>query len=187
MSKLTYTVKAFTDRLEFTRHLRTAVVTFMLMPVAAMAMPEDVSYRMEENTATVVETVMAGQSVSMNQVMTATTALGMADTAFNQLVARVPEALEMEPVADFITGGIGNIEAERVVMDCDKESKVLNVAYRLSGDILLSVSKPLETMDDEFVMFNVYHLRDLLVSDTARIDLLAQYVRNVESRIAEQA
>lgn len=187
MSKPTYTVKTFIDRLEFTRHLRTAIVTFMLLPVAAMAMPEKVSYRLEENAATVVETVIAGQSVSMNQVMTATTALGMADTAFNQLAARVPEALEMEPVADFITGGIGNIDAARVVMDCDKESRVLNVAYRLPGDILLSVSKPLDTMDDEFVMFNVYHLRDLLVSDTARIDLLAQYVRNVESRIAEQA
>ena len=42
-------------------------------------------------------------------------------------------------------------------------------------------------MDDAYVMFNVYHLRELLVSDTARIDLLAQYVRNVEKKIAEQA
>ena len=130
---------------------------------------------------------MAGQSVTMKKVMTATTTSDMAAAAFYNLTARMPEAVELEAVADFITDGIGDIDVERVVMDCDRTSKVLNVAYRLPGDILLSVNKPLDTMDDAYVMFNVYHLRELLVSDTARIDLLAQYVRNVEKKIAEQA
>ena len=72
-------------------------------------------------------------------------------------------------------------------MDYDAGSKVLNVAYRLQGDMLLSVSKPLDTMDDIFVMFNMYHLRELLVSDSASIGLLAEYVVNVEKRMAVEA
>ena len=87
----------------------------------------------------------------------------------------------------FIIEGIGNVDAERITMDYDASSKVLNVAYRLQGDMLLSVSKPLDTMDDIFVMFNMYHLRELLVSDSASIGLLAEYVVNVEKRMAVEA
>ena len=187
MSKPTYSVREYIERLEIKRHLRSAVVTFMLFSVVATAAAETKSYRTEQMTTRTVETVMAGQNVTMNRVMPVAKTAFMAATAFDNLKARTPDAVEMVPVADFITEGIGDIEAERVVMDCDKVGQVLNVAYRLPGDILLSVNKPLSTMDDEFVMFSVYHHRELLVSDTASIELLAQYVRNVEKRIAEQA
>ena len=186
MSKPTYSVKEYIEKFEITRHMRSAVVTFMLFSVVT-ASAETVNYRSEQITAPTVETVVAGQSMSMNRVIPVAKTVYMASVAFGKLKTRMPNAEEMEPVADFITEGIGNIEAERVVMDCDNTVKVLNVSYRLPGDILLSVNKPLDTMDDEFVMFNVYHRRDLLVSDTASISLLAQYIRNVERRIAEQA
>lgn len=107
--------------------------------------------------------------------------------SFEDLCKSQPAALEMQPAFTLISDGIGEIMAEKVTVSCDIASKVLNVSYRLPGDILLSVNKPLVTMDDAFVMFNVYHQRELLVTDTARIDLLAEYVRNVEKRIAEQA
>ena len=107
--------------------------------------------------------------------------------SFNKLIERYPEAVEMEPVMRFIADGIGNICIERVSVDCDTDSKVLNVAYRLPGNMLLSIRKPLCTMSDPYVMFNVYHLRKLLISDSASIDLLAQYMREVESHYSELA
>ena len=42
-------------------------------------------------------------------------------------------------------------------------------------------------MDDAFVMFNVYHGRDLLLSDSASIELLSEYIHDVEERIKELA
>lgn len=187
MCKPTYTVREYIEKLEITRHLRSAVVTFMLFSVVATATAGSINYYSEKESAPVVETVVAGQNATLNKVITAASTAEMASAAFSQLTARVPEAVEMESVADFISEGIGDIDAERIVMDCDRGGKVLNVSYRLPGGIMLSVNKPLSTMDDEFVMFNVYHQRELLVSDTASIGLLSQYVKNVEKRIAEQA
>ena len=105
------------------------------------------------------------------------------EAAFQNTVKRLPAAVEMEPVMRFVANNIGDIQAERVSVDCDVTNKVLNVAYRLPYDMLLSISKPLETMGDSFVMFNVYHRRQLLLSETASIELLSQYIHNVEEKV----
>lgn len=187
MCRPTYTVREYIEQLEITCRMKTAMVTFMLFAVNAISTSGAISYSAAENALPVVETVVGGQSATMSKVVAVMDAEDMSSAAFDNLTARYPEAMEMAPVAKLITGGIGEVNVERIVMDCDMSSKVLNVVYRLPGNILMSINKPLDTMDDDFVMFNVYHFRELLVSDTARIGLLAQYVRNVENKIANQA
>lgn len=105
--------------------------------------------------------------------------------AFDELCNNKPEAMEMKPAFCFISAGIGDIMAEKVSVSCDVDSKIMNVAYRLPGNMLLSVSKPLNTMDDKFVMFNLFHLRDLLISDTAEISFLSTYIHNAEAKSAQ--
>ena len=76
--------------------------------------------------------------------------------AFNDLCKDIPEVKAVEPVFHFVYNNLSEIRAERVSIDCDITSMVLNVAFRLPHDILVSVMKPLETMDDNLVMFNVH-------------------------------
>lgn len=187
MCKPTYTVKEYIETHEFTRHIKTMIVTFMLFAVTSAGTASQVEYKADRITQSTVVKEVGGHSVTLNRVMPITETMQMADTAFDKLTARMPEAKEAEPVMHFIIEGIGNVDAERITMDYDAGSKVLNVAYRLQGDMLLSVSKPLDTMDDIFVMFNMYHLRELLLSDSASIGLLAEYVVNVEKRMAVEA
>lgn len=106
-------------------------------------------------------------------------------TAFDELCKNKPAALEMKPAFCLISEGIGDIMAEKVSVSCDADSKIMNVAYRLPGDMLLSVSKPLNTMDDRFVMFNLFHLRELLISDTAEVSFLSTYIHNAEARTVQ--
>lgn len=106
-------------------------------------------------------------------------------TAFDELCKNKPAAIEMKPAFCLISEGIGDILAEKVSVSCDVDNKILNVAYRLPSDMLLSVSKPLNTMDDRFVMFNLFHLRDLLISDTAEVSFLSTYIHNAEARTAQ--
>ena len=184
MSKPIFSVREHIDRLEFTRQLKTVVVTFMLSSVTA-AGAENVKYYAKRNVIPFKETVVGGQNATLNRVMPAVNTSFKAAIAFDKLTERMPEAVEMKPVATFITEGIGSIETERVSMDYDMKAKVLNVSYCLPGDLLLSINKPYDTMEDIFVMFSIYHNRRLLVSETVSIDLLAQYIRNVEKKIAE--
>lgn len=167
------------------------MITFLFTATLSNATPSEQRYTVERDIVTTekIATIPAKSTlnkdvVSIEIFADSYSALGFKTTqAYNRLVERCPQATELEPVMRFVTDGIGNIDAERVVMDCDPENKVLNVSYKLHDDMLLSVSKPLETMDDAFVMFNVYHGRDLLLSDSASIELLSEYLHNVEERI----
>lgn len=195
MKKTLYTAQTFTMRAAFMKKLRTgAMITFMFTATIASATPVERYEVMRDNVATeTIATVPAKSTQTKNSIPVeiladSYSALGFKTMqAYDRLVERCPRATEMEPVMRFVTEGIGDVDAERVVMDCDLENKVLNVSYKLHDDMLLSVSKPLETMDDAFVMFNVYHGRDLLLSDSASIELLSEYIHDVEERIKELA
>ena len=110
----------------------------------------------------------------------------MARLSFSELVSHNPGTQKFEPVVDFIIKGIGNIDIEKVVVDCDFDSEILNVVYRLPDNVVLSISKPLDTMDDDLVAFNLYHDRKLLVTDDASIGLLSRYIVEVGSNLGKQ-
>lgn len=106
----------------------------------------------------------------------------MLDDAFSDLVERIPQASEVEETFFMIRDGLSDIIAEKVSVSYDVSNQVLNVAYRLPDSMLLSVSKPFNTMSDSYVMFNLYHQRELLISDTAELSLLSHYIHSAEQK-----
>lgn len=190
-----YTVQTFPLRDAFKKTLRTGVmITFMFAATVASANP--VKQYVAEQAAVTTETIatVSAKNILTKDIIPVEIFADSHSTlefntlqAYDRMVERCPQASELEPVMRFVTDGLGDIKAERVVMDCDMNNKVLNVSYRMHDNMLLSISKPLDTMDDGFVMFNVYHGRELLVSDSASIELLSQYIHNVENRIKELA
>lgn len=196
MNKPTYFVGEIVGIDTFTQRLRKSVITFFLSTTMALSATAVNQYytRIEKAPQSLI-TVSATERISGAKIPdgieifanNSYTSLDMTELSFKALTTRQPEAVELEPVMKFIINGIGSIDAERVSVDCDIDSKVLNIAYRLPNDILLSVSKPLITMDDNFVVFNLFHKRDLLVSKNATIDLLAKYINNIETTIHDLA
>lgn len=196
MKKYFYTAQTITLKETFMKKLRTGVmITFMFTATVAGAAPIEQRYEVERDLVTTerIATVTAKSTQTKDTIPIDILADSCSNLeyntmqAYNCLVGRCPKATEMENVMRFVTEGIGDIDAERVVMDCDLDSKVFNVSYKLQDDMLLSISKPSDTMDDSFVMFNVYHKKELLLSDSASIELLSEYIHNVEDRIKELA
>ena len=193
MTKTTYTVQTFISREYFMRKLRTGVmITFLFTATVGGAASIDKYHVQKESIQTEqVVTVPAKSTISGDvvpvSIMAETQNSLMFKTmqAYDNMLERQPQAEGLEPVMRFITEGVGDINAERVSMDSNTENMVLNVSYRMPDDMLLSISKPLETMGDTFVMFNVYHKRHLLLSETTSIELLSQYIHNVEEKIRE--
>ena len=109
-----------------------------------------------------------------------------AEQAYVELCSRDNGAKQLCDVFNFIVDGLGNdFEAERVAVDCDSESAILNITYRLPGDVFISITKPQETMDDENVVVGVSDLHSQLVSDIVPIDFLSTYIHNLETRRQE--
>lgn len=191
MNRPLYTVGQHSQFCELRKKLAKGVfVLFMFTAVPEVSVAID-DYRASwssNSLDTIVysaEETACTEDVSPIQILARSTSNLSAITiaAFNDLVDREPEASEMYPVLEFIMSGLEKVNVERASVDYNMSTHVLNVAYRMPGNILLSISKPQETIEDSLVIFNLYHKRELLVSDIVDIEILSQYLHKVESRI----
>lgn len=78
-----------------------------------------------------------------------------------------------------------DIDYEKKAYDYDTDSNVGNVAYRLPNNILVSILKLEETMDNNFIGFNIFYNRELLISDICDIELLHTHIKNIEEKLKE--
>lgn len=90
---------------------------------------------------------------------------------------------EKETLEKFISDQFDGIGYLNKSVDYDEEGKIINVSYRLMGDIIISLTKPYETLDDNFVAFNVYQDKTLLISEIADCKLILTYLHNVNEKV----
>jgi hypothetical protein len=86
---------------------------------------------------------------------------------------------ELESVFEFIVNNIGDVSAKRMSVDCDTESNIVNVCYLFSYGMMVSISKPLETMDDGFIATNIYYNKKLVLTEITTIPLLKEYINQL--------
>lgn len=88
---------------------------------------------------------------------------------------------------NYISTNLDDIEHEKKSVDFDTDSQTIFVGYRLSQNILLSVSKPYHTLGNDEIGFNLYEftgeIKELLISDWCTCDFLHKYLKNVEEKI----
>ena len=90
---------------------------------------------------------------------------------------------EREELEKFISDRFDDIGYVKKSVDYDEESKLMNIAYRMKSDIILSINKPYETLDDEFVMFNIFCMRKILISAMMDCKSLREYVLKCEKML----
>lgn len=83
----------------------------------------------------------------------------------------------------FILETVKNIEVGKVKYEFNSVLKVANYTMSLPHGLLLSVSKSLESLDDDTLTFSIFHARKLLVSDMVHAHILSEYISNVQSRL----
>jgi len=88
---------------------------------------------------------------------------------------------------NYISTNLDDIEHEKKSVDFDTDSQTISVGYRLSQNILLSVSKPYHTLGNDEICFNLYaftgKIKELLISDWCTCDFLHKYLKNVQEKI----
>ena len=93
---------------------------------------------------------------------------------FEKLVLEVPQ--EFVQVAEFFSKHLSSINAERYSKDFDTSNPTINVSFLFKNDFLASITKPVETMDDELVAFNFYQLNNLIISEIADIEVVEKFL-----------
>jgi|GEM_PF-4311694 len=103
--------------------------------------------------------------------------------AYNRLNHKDNDTLR---ACEIITLAAKNADTSTATAAFDNEEKVLNVAIRMEKDIIVSISKPTDTNEDNIVMFNVFRKRQLLISDMAETSVLAKLIEKIreETNIA---
>lgn len=90
---------------------------------------------------------------------------------------------EREELEKFISDRFDDIGYVKKAVDYDEESKLMNIAYRMKSDIILSILKPYESLDDEFVMFNIFYMKELLIAAMMDCKSLREYVLKCEKML----
>ena len=98
---------------------------------------------------------------------------------FEKLVLEVPQ--NFVQVAEFFSKHFSSINAERYSKDFDTSYPTINVSFLFKNGFLASVTKPVETMDDELVAFNFYENKELLISQIADIELVSEFLTFVSN------
>ncbi len=90
---------------------------------------------------------------------------------------------EKEELEKFISDRFDDIGYVKKAVDYDEESKWMNISYRMKSDIILSIHKPYESLDDEFVMFIIFYMKKVLISAVMDCKSLREYVLKCEKKL----
>ena len=189
MIKHYISVQNFPNKMWTTLRSGVAILLFSISTVVTAAPMEN--YKIQEKaTPEHVATISPTHGSSSNTVEIfgnkSLTPTYKAEQAYTELCSKDNGAKQLHDVFHFIVDGLGNdFEAEKVSVDCDSESAILNITYRLPSDVFISITKPQETMDDDNVVVSVSDLHSQLVSDIVPIDFLSTYIHSLETRRQE--
>lgn len=87
------------------------------------------------------------------------------------------------PAHQFLLEISSSIGAEKATLSCNSEYATVTHSLRLPHEFMLTLTKPMDTMDDTKVMFNLMRNRKLLISDVVKSSLLKEYIGNVINKL----
>lgn len=85
----------------------------------------------------------------------------------------------LAPAHQFLMEISPSIGAEKATLSCNIEYAAVTHSLRLPHGFMLTLTKPMDTMDDTKVMFNLMRNRKLLISDVVDSSLLKEYIGSV--------
>lgn len=100
----------------------------------------------------------------------------MLDRMFDELEREHPSVSELREVFNFIKENLKEIDCKHIKIAANDEQKIIIIDYYLPDDMTFVIFKPLDTMDDNNVIFSLYHNRERLISELVDIELVAKYV-----------
>lgn len=107
-----------------------------------------------------------------------TSVIDKVDEGFAKLMGKNPDIVNIADDLGLIRENLAFMPADVVQVRHFSDIDAINVAYRFHHDFLLSVIRVHGTESD-FITFNFYHKRELLVGDICSISLLVEYMRKI--------
>lgn len=104
--------------------------------------------------------------------------------AFERFQVRFQEkSPELQKMFYEIADEFKSIKFDKVSVDGNPKDGKINVAFRFSDGMILSINKKLNLHADNLVGFNIIHTRELIVSDVMPLSQLKEYISNVQKRL----
>jgi len=105
--------------------------------------------------------------------------------AFLKIGGEIVNDKRVRSVYDFIINNIGYVKTSVAIFTYAKELNTLSVSMRFPNNVVLTVIKSSDTMDDNDVMVNVYHYKKFIFAGKSDISLLPQYIENVNKKLGK--
>ncbi len=175
MKKLTYTVREYFVQHELTREMKTTVVTFMLFAVTSVAASDNVRYYSNSDAVPEVETVVGGQSVTLNKVIAQNPQYrALLDSLMSHKGGEMP--VEFFNSFKILAHSLSKLSFRESLARYSVANNFVNVNMAFDNGIELEVT---QFPDITEVAFSVLHRGEAMLVATTTAEVLAERMQNV--------
>lgn len=199
MKKKFLNIPAFNSRLSEIKKVSIGIITLFISATAPvnMAHAENFYILGEQETIEIAEqfdpaSFELGDNIGSvllepnPAILSANASIKRIDAAFEEFVhSQGEEVRELESLKNEIREAFHNVEIQKANVSGRIKEGYLNVSLLLPEKLVLSINSLKDFVEPGVVSFNLFKNRELLVSDIILLEQLAQYVRDVESKLHE--
>ncbi len=199
MKKKFLNIPAFNSRLSEIKKVSIGIITLFISATAPvnMAHAENFYILGEQETIEIAEqfdpaSFELGDNIGSvllepnPAILSANASIKRIDAAFEEFVhSQGEEVRELESLKNEIREAFHNVEIQKANVSGRIKEGYLNVSLLLPEKLVLSINSLKDFVEPGVVSFNLFKNRELLVSDIIPLEQLAQYVRDVESKLHE--
>lgn len=199
MKKKFLNIPAFNSRLSEIKKVSIGIITLFISATAPvnMAHAENFYILGEQETIEIAEqfdpaSFELGDNIGSvllepnPAILSANASIKRIEAAFEEFVhSQGEDVRELESLKNEIREAFHNVEIQKANVSGRIKEGYLNVSLLLPEKLVLSINSLKDFVEPGVVSFNLFKNRELLVSDIIPLEQLAQYVRDVESKLHE--
>lgn len=91
-----------------------------------------------------------------------------------------------DPVYNCLRESLKRISTDKVTADIDSDSQSLEFVFLIEKDLLVSVSKPLETISDNKAIVTFIYQREVIYSNLEDLSTLSSHINSIEEKLKKE-
>lgn len=105
------------------------------------------------------------------------------NAAYRKLNLDASDLQIYSPIYNCLRNSLKNVSIEKISADIDSDSQSLEFVFQIGEDLLVSVSKPYETMSDNNAIVTFICQHEIVYSDLADLSTLSSHINSIEKNL----
>lgn len=107
----------------------------------------------------------------------------MMATAFGRISVTGQQREQIRLLSDLMVNRLKTVPAVKVTADFDSSDRCLEYVFLLNHDLIASVSKSVDSVDDDFALLTFIYKRNVVWAGNVKLSEVADHIRSIDSQL----